>query len=104
MTPHRSYIIWLVPRSGSTLLCKGLESTGIAGIPGEYFTLPTGQSLLGHHQVEDYESLKRKLWRLGTTPDGVFGIKYPMHTSRYTISPMSIIYENLINNFEATIW
>ncbi len=65
MTPSKSYIIWLVPRPGSTLLCKGLESTGIAGIPGEYFTLSDDKTLLARHQVKDYESLKQKLWNLG---------------------------------------
>lgn len=81
MTPSKSYIIWFVPRSGSTLLCKGLESTGIAGIPGEYFTLSKDKTLLARHQVKNYESLKQKLWSLGTTPNGIFGVKYPLHAS-----------------------
>lgn len=37
MPPTRSYLICATPRSGSTLLCEALESTGIAGNPKEYF-------------------------------------------------------------------
>lgn len=35
--PRRSYLVCATPRSGSTLLCETLESTGIAGRPREYF-------------------------------------------------------------------
>src|SRR3712207_117724 len=37
MEPHRSYLVCATPRSGSTLLCKLLGETGIAGRPEEYF-------------------------------------------------------------------
>lgn len=35
--PDRSYLVCATPRSGSTLLCKGLERTGCAGHPEEFF-------------------------------------------------------------------
>jgi LPS sulfotransferase NodH len=35
--PHLSYLICSTPRSGSTLLCEALQSTGIAGRPEEYY-------------------------------------------------------------------
>jgi trehalose 2-sulfotransferase len=37
MQPDRSYIVCATPRSGSTLVCHGLEETGVAGRPEEYF-------------------------------------------------------------------
>ncbi len=37
MRPVKSYAIWFSQRTGSTLLCKTLESTGIAGKPEEFF-------------------------------------------------------------------
>jgi LPS sulfotransferase NodH len=37
VTPKRSYLVCATPRSGSTLLCAGLEGTGVAGRPREYF-------------------------------------------------------------------
>ncbi len=35
--PTRCYLVCATQRSGSTLLCEGLESTGLAGRPREYF-------------------------------------------------------------------
>jgi trehalose 2-sulfotransferase len=35
--PERCYLACATPRSGSTLLCEALESTGVAGRPREYF-------------------------------------------------------------------
>ena len=37
MTPERSYLVCATPRSGSTLVCKALRDTGVAGRPEEYF-------------------------------------------------------------------
>jgi trehalose 2-sulfotransferase len=37
VAPQRSYLVCATPRSGSTLLCRSLESTGVAGRPREYF-------------------------------------------------------------------
>ncbi|WP_342799609.1 Stf0 family sulfotransferase [Hyella patelloides] len=38
ITPKLSYTIWFSQRTGSTLLCRALESTGIAGNPSEWVT------------------------------------------------------------------
>jgi LPS sulfotransferase NodH len=35
--PKCSYLVCATPRSGSTLLCKALEATGVAGHPEEFF-------------------------------------------------------------------
>jgi trehalose 2-sulfotransferase len=35
--PSSSYLVCATPRSGSTLLCEALKSTGVAGVPEEYF-------------------------------------------------------------------
>ena len=37
MKPARSYLVCSTPRSGSTLVCKALRDTGVAGHPEEYF-------------------------------------------------------------------
>ena len=79
----QSYRIWFTQRNGSTLLCKGLESTGIAGIPGEYFNLPDKVSLCEHYDVNTYEQLKTKIWQIGTSKNGVFGIKHSWFAHRH---------------------
>lgn len=75
MQPIQSYRIWFTPRSGSSLLCKGLEATEVAGKPGEFFTLFEYDSLCEKYQVDNYEALKYQLWREGTSSNGVFGMK-----------------------------
>lgn len=37
MKPEVSYLVCATPRSGSTLVCKALTQTGVAGRPEEYF-------------------------------------------------------------------
>ena len=35
--PMSAYLVCATPRSGSTLLCRALTATGVAGRPEEYF-------------------------------------------------------------------
>ena len=41
MPPYDAYVLCTAPRSGSTLLCKLLADTGIAGRPGSHFHEPS---------------------------------------------------------------
>lgn len=99
MTPRRSYFVCATPRSGSTLLCKSLSATGVAGHPEEFFERlrhsglprepreyfegvadPTLLALLPPTRAGDPAGadLERELphyLREGTTPNGVFGAK-----------------------------
>lgn len=69
MKPTLSYTIWFSQRTGSTLLGEALASTGVAGNPSEWL----------HFQYNDPATLTRdkleQIWKLGTTPNGVFGLK-----------------------------
>ena len=40
MAKYESYVLCTSPRSGSTLLCKLLAATGVAGNPDSYFHRP----------------------------------------------------------------
>ena len=95
----RTYFVCATPRSGSTLLCKSLASTGVAGKPEEYFERlrhsglprepreyfdepadPAVLDLLPPTRTGDPAAadLERELPRYlaeGTTPNGVFGSK-----------------------------
>jgi len=48
MKPELSYTIWFSQRTGSTLLCKALASTRIAGNPNEWLYAPDNVDLLAH--------------------------------------------------------
>src|SRR5262245_11024554 len=85
MRPTRSYITWFSQRTGSTLLCKALESTGLAGKPNEWLNDHETFDLFKTYNVSTPEALQQQLWELGTTPNGVFGLKlamYEPHNSR----------------------
>ena len=75
MEPKISYTIWFSQRNGSTLLCEGLKSTGIAGKPGELLELPNDTTLLEFYQVNNYTALQHTLWQEGMSSNGVFGLK-----------------------------
>ena len=102
-----SYLVCATPRSGSTLLCEALKSTGVAGCPEEYFEArartgrprtaagyfrepgaPDMGDVLGDPEklgpAPDYSTLDgitsyaehlERSFRLGTSPNGVFGAK-----------------------------
>jgi trehalose 2-sulfotransferase len=91
--PDLVYLVCATQRSGSTLLCRALASTGVAGNPEEYFEArpatgrpPTprdygidldGEPPAPPYSVLDlpYEEHIARTLRLGTTPNGVFGAK-----------------------------
>lgn len=84
--PERSYLIAGTQRTGTTLLCRALADTGVAGLPDEYFLSvdPVAQPgwatwedgpfgvLLG---ATDRAGYLDAVYRLGTTDNGVFGVK-----------------------------
>ena len=74
MKPRISYTTWFSQRTGSTLLCKALEATGIAGIPQELFNFDT--NLLDRYKLADYTHAREHLWNLGSTANGIFGCKH----------------------------
>lgn len=81
----RSYLIFGVQRSGSTLVCEALKASGFAGSPEEWFY----NAWLGGYQMfgtepppmvdlESAEGVRRSLQDIlewGSTPNGVFGAK-----------------------------
>jgi LPS sulfotransferase NodH len=111
MRPFRTYLVCATPRSGSTLLCAVLASTGRAGRPEEffearcesgiprrpreYFKAASGLPLARVPDVDPptppYSDLRAVMrWRehferslrAGSTPNGVFGAKVMwMHLS-----------------------
>lgn len=50
--PIQSYVICTTPRSGSTMLCKLLAATKIAGNPGSHFHEPSISAWLGYYDLE----------------------------------------------------
>ena len=77
IAPKLSYTIWFSQRTGSTLLCRALQSIGMVGKPSEWLNCytPPDFNLLDKYQLDNYAKLQQRIWQLGSTPNGVFGIK-----------------------------
>ena len=77
-----SYIICSTPRTGSTLLCGLLQSTGVAGYPESYFRKPDepkyasdweiAQGTKGVFSYEDFLDAARNV---GSSKNGVFAVR-----------------------------
>jgi LPS sulfotransferase NodH len=82
MKPKLSYTIWFTQRTGSTLLCKALEATKIAGIPNEWL-----YRWLDDQHGNDPASkaeVQMRLWARGRTSNGVFGLKHSFHEPHFS--------------------
>ena len=77
----RGYVICATPRSGSTLLCSLLRSTGVAGWPESWFRRPNRPEFAAEWQITradgtyDWPDYLDAARRAGTTPNGVFGLR-----------------------------
>lgn len=79
MKPTLSYTIWFTQRTGSTLLCKALEATQIAGIPNEWL-----YTWISNRQAKSPTEIQMHLWETGSTSNGVFGLKHSFHEPHFT--------------------
>jgi trehalose 2-sulfotransferase len=77
LPPILSYTIWFSQRTGSTLLCHALESTGLAGHPGEHLEA-TVEQLCTRHSARTPAELRSRIWKVASTSNGVLGLKYGM--------------------------
>ena len=82
MKPGLSYTIWFSQRTGSTLLCKAIESTGIAGNPREWFNCQP--DLLTFFHQPTHAELQDYLWKIGGTSNGVFGINHSYYEPHFS--------------------
>lgn len=84
----RCYLICANARCGSTLLSRALSDTGIAGHPDEYFVTGPPEAfapgatfweeglLARQHGVANRDEFIELVYRVGSTPNGVFGAKW----------------------------
>ena len=78
MQPRLSYTIWFTQRTGSTLLCKALEESQIAGIPKEWL-----YTWFDEQRLNDPAELQMRLWEGGSTSNGVFALKHSFHEPHF---------------------
>jgi LPS sulfotransferase NodH len=74
----RSLLLCCLQRSGSWLLADGIKSTGVAGVPEEYYWHEFREDYLGHWghpAMRSFSDFLDKTFEVGTTPNGVFAAK-----------------------------
>ncbi len=89
LAKYNSYALCTSPRSGSTLLCKLLAATGVAGNPDSYFHRPSISSWLADLGLardppapdrELLEEIFRAAVAKGTLDTGIFGLRLQRHS------------------------
>ncbi len=101
MAEYDSYILCTSPRSGSTLLCSLLASSGVAGKPESYFHKPSvtawlrALNLTVPAPLSEQESLQKIVdaaITAGTNGTGVFGLRMQGHSFAFFISKMAVLH------------
>jgi trehalose 2-sulfotransferase len=96
-----SYVICTSPRSGSTLLCKMLAATGVAGNPASYFYDPSVEEWRADMGVEMPESATereildavfRAVKERGRNGTGLFGLRQQAHGLAFLCEKMAVLY------------
>lgn len=75
--PQTNYCILSTPRSGSTMFCDALTSTGLAGFPREHLRDPS--LILAQQGNFDSDRYLKAIKSLHTTQNSVFGTKLISH-------------------------
>jgi trehalose 2-sulfotransferase len=101
-----SYLICATPRTGSTLLCGLLDSSGVAGHPASYF------NRLGLHDYADQWQIARPgdgridaayvraALAAGRTPNGVFGGRIMAETRPELLADLAAAAETAVDDVE----
>ncbi|QGN33252.1 Stf0 family sulfotransferase [Microlunatus sp. Gsoil 973] len=101
-----SYLICATPRTGSTLLCGLLRSSGVAGHPASYFNRRGLHSyaerwqMVRPHQERIDEAYLRAALDAGTTPNGVFGGRIMAESLPELLADLSALSQSSANDLE----
>lgn len=98
---YKSFIICTSPRSGSTLLCKLLSATKIAGNPGSHFHTPSVARWLEVYELADanfaterdavaaiFEAARER----GTSDTGIFGLRLQRGSVDFFLQQLGILF------------
>jgi len=95
-----SYILCTSPRSGSTLLCKLLSATGVAGHPGSHFHKPSITAWMdsfrlprmsGETEADTLNRVFAAALQKGRGETGVFGLRLQRHSFDFFTQKLSVL-------------
>ncbi|MEP6853017.1 MAG: Stf0 family sulfotransferase [bacterium] len=97
-----AYLLCATPRSGSTLLCGLLRSTGVAGRPESYFRLPDEQSWVSRWKLARnsagrivYRDFVQAAVAEGSTDNGVFGARVMRETMDELVANLRAVHPDV---------
>jgi trehalose 2-sulfotransferase len=108
MQNYRSIIICANPRSGSTLLCDLLESTGVAGRPTSFYRQQSISDWARQLDVGPSEKMERleferaylaAIHKEGTGGTGIFGLRLMWDTVEGLVERLGMIYPDAPGDF-----
>jgi trehalose 2-sulfotransferase len=109
MPRYDSYVICTSPRSGSTLLCKLLASTGVAGNPKSYFHEPSIADWLDGVGAElcdlaDERSALETAFQMivaeGSLDTGMFGFRLQRHSFDFFTEKLAVLHPGRSSDLE----
>lgn len=101
MSHYRSYVICTSPRSGSTLLCRMLADTGIAGKPASLFYASSLEDWLTRMKItpgetaserDTLEAIFHAAIEKGTEGTGLFGLRQQRPSFPFLCEKLAILY------------
>ena len=81
--PTLCYTIWFSQRAGSTWLCDLLARVGFSGKPGEHLGFSDTAAVFDHYGTAEPAEVLARIYALGSTDNGVFGIKQGYSQPRF---------------------
>lgn len=81
--PTLSYTIWFSQRVGSTWLCDMMNRLRTAGKPGEHLSFPHTAAIFEHYGTTEPAEVLARIHALGSTDNGIFGIKQGFSQPRF---------------------
>ena len=107
MAGYDSYVVCTSPRSGSTLLCRLLASTGVAGNPESWFHNPSVTDWLANFNLAEDNSLSEREILLkifeagivkGRANNGIFGLRLQRHSFDFLQQKLAVLNPALWND------
>jgi trehalose 2-sulfotransferase len=101
MTDYASYMICSAPRSGSTLLCRLLAETGVAGRPASYFHEPSLAEWKRRLGVEPEAAASERevvgaciqaAQSRGCSDNGIFGLRLQRPSFDFFFSQLALVH------------
>ncbi|MBI1326129.1 MAG: hypothetical protein GC136_00630 [Alphaproteobacteria bacterium] len=102
----QTYFICGTPRSGSTLLCALLKSSGVAGVPESYFRKQDELKWAEKFDLAtaaDFKTYLQGVIKGGTTPNGMLGIRVMWGTMAEVVDNTRALAPAITGNDKAVL-